>query len=111
MNKYLFSTVFFLFLSCVSSSGGIATSNIPLEGKGYKVLGPAETTLSWYSLDMGFLGIPFGTPPVDRAQQILLKKYNGDALINLRYWSDRSIFTILTRHRFHLKADVVKLGK
>ena len=104
-------TALLLFASCVSSTAGIATSNIPLEGKEFRVLGPAEVTLTWNSFDIGFIGIPFGTPPVDRAERILLEKYGGDALINLRYWSDKSIYLFITRHRFHLKADVVKSGK
>jgi len=110
--KRLITIAALLFLaSCVSSSAGIATSNIPLEGKEYKVLGPAEITLSWNSFDIGIIGIPFGTPPVDRAQKMLLEKHGGDALINLRYWTDKSIYLFITHHRFHLKADVVKLGK
>lgn len=95
--------------SCVSATGGIATSNIPLEGRAYRVLGPAETTLSWWAIDTGLVGLPLSDPPIDQAMQTLLEEKQGDALINLRYWTDRSVFLfILIRNRFHLKAEVVK---
>lgn len=103
----------FLFLatflgSCASASAGIATSNIPIGNREFEVLGTEETTVSWWSLDMGLIGLPLERPPVDVAVQKLLQEKAGDALVNLRYSTDRSIFLMMTRHRFHLKADVVK---
>ncbi len=98
-----------LCLSCASASAGITTSTIPLEGKPYRILGDAETTRSWWSFDIGFLGFPLRQPPVDEAVQDLLQEKGGDALVNLRYFTDRSIFLFMTRHRFYLKAEVVKL--
>lgn len=95
---------------CVSASGGIAVSNVPVEGRRFDVVGTAETTVSWWSLDIGVIGLPLSDPPVDVAQGDLLKEKGGDALINLRYWTDRSVFLFFTRHRFHLKADVIKFN-
>jgi hypothetical protein len=99
----------FLILGCASASAGIATSNVPLGNREYEILGTAETSTSWWSFDLGIIGLPLGEPPVDEAVQRLLREKEGDALVNLRYSTDRSIFLFLTRHRFHLKADVVKL--
>ncbi len=94
---------------CVTASGGIAVSNVPLEGRRFDNLGAAETTVSWWAFDIGIISLPLEEPPVDQAMRQLLTEKSGDALVNLRYWNDRSVFLlILTRHRFHLKADVVK---
>ena len=94
---------------CVSASAGLTTSNIPLEGRKYKVLGSAETSVSWFSIDLGIIGFPLSRPPVDEALKELMNSKGGDALINIRYSTDRMILTLVTLHRFHVKADVVKL--
>ena len=94
---------------CISASGGIATSNLPVEGRQFEVIGPAETTVSWWTLDLGIIGLPLSDPPVSEAESRLVNQNEGDALINLRYWTDRSMFLfIINRHRFHLKADVIR---
>lgn len=102
----LFST---LFQSCISSQAGITTSNIPLDGRRYDVLGPEMTTVTWVSIDFGFLGFPLEIPPIDEACNTLMEKKGGDALINIRYSTDRSIILFVSLHRFHIKADVIKL--
>ncbi|MCR9143678.1 MAG: hypothetical protein NXI24_15630 [bacterium] len=96
--------------SCASASGGFSVSNVPMESRRFEVVAPGEeATLSWWSLDLGILGLPLSDPPVARAEQLLLSRTDGDALINLRYWNDRSVFLLfVNRQRFHLKADVVR---
>ncbi|MBW7858258.1 MAG: hypothetical protein H3C43_08200 [Leptonema sp. (in: Bacteria)] len=100
---------FGLLSNCASSSAGITTSNIPIGNQDYEVVGNGEAQSSWWSFDVGIIGFPLGMPPVDEAVNELIENKQGDALINIRYSTDRSIFLFLTRHRFHLKADVVKL--
>ncbi len=96
---------------CVTATAGITTSNIPLEGRKFTVLGPAETTVTWWSLEVaGLVGFPLRKPPVDEALQDLLKQKGGDALVNIRYSTDNIVvFFFFNMHRFHVKADVVKL--
>ncbi len=108
---FLYALLFLFLTGCAGSTAGIAVSNIPLENKKYTVLGPAETMVSWVSFDVGFLGFPLEPPPVDEAVRRLLESKGGDALINLRYATDRSVYLFITYHRFFLKADVVKLEK
>lgn len=94
---------------CITATGGIAVSNMPVEGRKYEVIGPAETTVSWWAVDIGVIGLPLSDPPVNEAQSRLMDENQGDALVNLRYWTDRSMFLfIVSRHRFHLKADVIR---
>jgi len=99
-------------ISCATpaASAGIAVSNIPLENKPLRYLGTAETVVDWWSFDIGCIALPLDPPPVDEAMKNLLREKKGDALVNLRYWTDRSVFLfIIIRQRFYLKADVVKL--
>ncbi len=98
-------------MQCAGASAGITAANMPMEGRKFHVLGTAETTVSWWSFDLGIIGVPLGRPPVDEAERILLEEKGGDALINLRYFTDRTIILLLTRHRFYLKADVVQFDK
>ncbi|MBI3396018.1 MAG: hypothetical protein HY042_09295 [Spirochaetia bacterium] len=111
----IFALVFLAYTApaCVSATAGITTSNIPLEGRKYTVLGSAETSVSWTSFEfIGLIGIPLRRPPVDEAMQELLKSKGGDALINIRYSTDNIIvFFFFNIHRFHIKADVVKIDK
>lgn len=106
--KRLLLLIPFLFLQCASGSAGIATASEPLQAGQYSVLGPAETTVSWWSVDVGFFALPLSEPPIDEARNQLLSEKGGNALVNIRYSTDRSIFLFMTRHRFHLKADVVR---
>ncbi len=105
-------TVFtFITLSqCTTASAGLAVSNIPLENKPYDVLGPAEATKHWIAFDIGIIGVPLNAPPVDEAVKEVLGKYEGgNALVNLRYYTDTTVILFITLHTFHLKADVVKV--
>lgn len=112
--RLFFSLIFFSFWAmvsggCASATAGIAVSNIPLENKEYEVIGPAETTVHWFAFDIAILGAPFSIPPIDKAVRTLLGGQKGDALINIRYSTDRFIFAFITMHRFHIQADVVRI--
>lgn len=106
-----FLTAILLLAGCAGSSAGMVTSNVPVEGRPYTVLGPAETVVSWWSLDVAVVAFPLGEPPISDALNNLLKQKEGDALVNLRYATDRTIILFMTRHRFHLKADVIKFDQ
>ncbi|MCB1169618.1 MAG: hypothetical protein KDK25_04760 [Leptospiraceae bacterium] len=95
---------------CASASAGITTSNIPLTGKNYRVVGSGEASVDWWALDIGILGLPLEEPPVDKAIKQLLDEHGGDALINMRYSTDRYVFLFMTRYKFTLRADVVKVN-
>lgn len=96
--------------ACATANGGFAVSNVPVDNRRYEVIAPGEeVTLSWWSLDLGIIGLPLSDPPVAEAEAELLRRTQGDALVNLRYWNDRSILLMLfNRQRFYLKADVIR---
>ncbi|MBE7440806.1 MAG: hypothetical protein HS115_20350 [Spirochaetales bacterium] len=95
--------------ACASATAGLAASNIPMDGKRYRVIGPVTDTRRWCAFDIGVIALPLRQPPINEVMQDLLKKNEADALINLRYWTDRTIFLFLTCHRFHLSAEAVKI--
>ena len=88
----------------------MAISNVPLSGRPYEVVGQAQTTLQWWSVDLGIYSGPFEPPPVDAAMKKLLAKHNGEALLNIRFSVDQFLFPILALHRLHMKADVIRFG-
>lgn len=107
-----YSVLFLIFLvfstNCASSSAGIATSNVPIINRKYKVLGPAQKQTSWFTFDIAIIGIQLGKPPIDKLTESIIQENNADALINIKYWQDRSIFLFLTRNRLGISADAIK---
>ncbi|TGK10593.1 hypothetical protein EHQ81_11485 [Leptospira selangorensis] len=95
-------------ISCATSSAGLATSTVPVADKKYKVISPVEGTKYWYTFDIAIIGIPLGEPPIDRLLEELTKEKEADALINVRYWTDKSIFVFLTVNRLHISAEAIK---
>ncbi|MEI1279522.1 DUF6567 family protein [Leptospira venezuelensis] len=103
------SILFAIFIiSCATSSAGLATSTVPVADKKYKVISPVEGTKYWYTFDIAIIGIPLGEPPIDRLLEELKKEKEADALINVRYWTDKSIFIFLTVNRLHISAEAIK---
>jgi hypothetical protein len=97
-----------LLLNCASSSAGISTSNIPIANKKYKVIGPVEAKHSWFTLDVALLAVSFSNPPINEMMDEMIKSKEADALINIRYWQDRTILLFLTRNRLGINAEAVK---
>ncbi|EOQ95498.1 hypothetical protein LEP1GSC195_3753 [Leptospira wolbachii serovar Codice str. CDC] len=111
--KHFFATIsiFLLFLGlvhCASSSVGIATSNKPIPNTPYETVKTVEKTFTWYALDLIIFGIPFSEPPITDLYEKVMEEDAGDALVNIRYWNDKSIFGPLTRYRFTIKGDLVR---
>ncbi|TGN13126.1 LIC20211 family lipoprotein [Leptospira ilyithenensis] len=103
----LFASYLF-FTNCASSTIGIAASNRPLPNIPYETVKSVEKNFSWFSFDIGIFGIPTTTPPADHVIQSLMEGEDADAVVNIRYWNDKSVFGPVTRHRFGIKGDLVK---
>ncbi|EKJ87276.1 hypothetical protein LEP1GSC017_1306 [Leptospira meyeri serovar Hardjo str. Went 5] len=59
-------------------------------------------------MDFIIFGLPFTEPPVTDLYEKVMEEDSGDALVNIRYWNDKSIFGPLTRYRFTIKGDLVR---
>ncbi|MCG6140447.1 hypothetical protein EHQ23_03480 [Leptospira bourretii] len=98
----------FIINNCASSSVGLATSNKPIPNTPYETVKTVEKTFTWYALDFIIFGLPFTEPPVTDLYEKVMEEDSGDALVNIRYWNDKSIFGPLTRYRFTIKGDLVR---
>ncbi|MBP7280154.1 MAG: hypothetical protein KBA66_01160 [Leptospiraceae bacterium] len=100
-----------LLIGCASSSAGISTSNVPIVNKKYTVIGPVEAKKGWLTLDMAIFAIPFDKPPINEMTDEMIKSKEADALINIRYWQDRSIYLIFTWNRLGINAEAIKFSE
>ncbi|HNK56770.1 MAG TPA: hypothetical protein PLL86_11165, partial [Leptospiraceae bacterium] len=110
MSKHIYLILIAFLLNCASSSAGISTSNIPIVNKKYKVISPVEGRKSWVTIDIAILAVSFSTPPINELVQEMINSKEADALINIRYWQDRSIFLFLTWNRLGINAEAVKFA-
>ncbi|WP_078128657.1 LIC20211 family lipoprotein [Leptospira alexanderi] len=111
MKTFQILSLFFVSLilfHCATSSAGIATSNIPVADHKYKVIGPVEGHKIWSTFDIAIVGIPLSEPPIDNLVTTMLAEKEADALINIRYWTDKYIFLFITVNRLHINAEAIK---
>jgi hypothetical protein len=111
IKKYIFLIILILSINCASSNAGLVTSNIPIVNKKYKVIAPVEKTKIWNVFDIGIIATTFSTPPINEMINEMLKEKEADALINIRYWQDRSIIFCITRHRLNITAEAIQFEK
>ncbi|EPG49955.1 LIC20211 family lipoprotein [Leptospira kirschneri] len=109
----IFQILFIFFVSlisfhCTTSSAGIATSNIPIADRKYKVIGPVEGHKTWNTFDIAIVGLPLSEPPIDKLVTSMLTEKEADALINIRYWTDKYILLFITVNRLHINAEAIK---
>lgn len=110
-NKLILSFVALLsclFLNCATSTAGMVTSNTPIGDKKYTIVGPIKEEVSWYSFDIGFIGFPFENPPIENLTSTILANNNADALVNIRYWNEKSVIFFITKNSFGISAEAVK---
>jgi hypothetical protein len=110
MIKLFYVLLCALLFNCASSTAGISTSNIPIATKKYKVIGPVESKNSWFTFDIAIMAVAFSKPPINEMMDDMIRSKEADALINIRYWQDRSIFLFLTYNRLGINAEAVKFS-
>ncbi len=101
-------TILSTLVNCASSSAGIATSNIPIVNRKYKVVAPVQDSISWATFDIAIIGIPFRKPPIDKLVERSISQKDADALINIKYWQDRIILFFITWNRLGISAEAIK---
>ncbi len=62
----------------------------------------------WSTFDIAIVGIPLSEPPIDNLVTTMLAEKKADALINIRYWTDKYIFLFITVNRLHINAEAIK---
>ncbi|MCZ8238775.1 MAG: hypothetical protein O9346_04355 [Leptospiraceae bacterium] len=108
LKKAAVAIVFLIFVSCATSTAGLVTSNTAIGDRKFTIVGPVKDKISWYTLDIGFIGLPLEEPPIEEFTQNLITQNNADALINIRYWNEKSVFLFVTKNTFGLNAEAIK---
>ncbi|WCL48686.1 LIC20211 family lipoprotein [Leptospira sp. GIMC2001] len=104
-----FSLVCVILLNnCATSSAGLATSNIPFGDRKYTIIAPVTDEVSWYGLDIGIMGSSFNKPPIEPLIEKMIHSAEADALVNIRYFNEKSIYLFFVVHRFGISADAIK---
>lgn len=106
----LFMLLIVTFVGCAVVPVGLIDSSTPLDNtngkhRPYKVLGKADGSHGAFSL-FGF--IPFGKADFELAMNDAVRKLNGDALINVRYWNRGSYYFVGTYSSVEVEGDVIK---
>lgn len=105
--RWIFSVSFlFVLAGCAHTPGGIAPSNIPIEGRKYRVVGSARATDSVVRL--------FGVIPVSGSNSIrgamhdCIRSRKGDAMIEITSESYSQFWILFTRNTIVVQGDVIK---
>lgn len=108
VNVFATTCAVLFFTNCASSSVGVSPSNRPLPNQTYETIKSVEKVYSWYAFDIIVYGASIGTPPMTDIYSDLMQGEEADAIVNLRYYNDKSVFGFITRYRFGIKGDLVR---
>lgn len=72
------------------------------------MIGPVEGHKTWNTFDIAIVGVPLSEPPIDKVVTTMLTEKEADALINIRYWTDKYILLFITINRLHINAEAIK---
>lgn len=102
-----------LLVGCSVTPLGLIDSSTPLQGlngqnRTYQVLGQADGSQGNFAL---FGIIPFGSADFQAAMADAVRKLNGDALINVRYWYRHSNYGIGTYSSIEVQGDVIRFSR
>lgn len=95
-----------LLSGCVNSPGGIAPSNIPLDGREYRAVGDVATSSSSIWL-FGFL--PVSSPnSIRAAMDSAIRQRSADALINITVERYTQFWILFTRHVTSVRGTAIQ---
>jgi len=83
-------------LGCINAPGGVAPSNVPLEGRSYQIVGRTEGTDSSFWL-LGLIPVT-GSNTTDKALRDAIEKKKADALINITVDAYAQWWIVVTRY-------------
>ena len=91
---------------CAHTPGGIAPSNVPIDGRKYKVLGRARSTDSVVRL---FAIIPLtGSNSIASCMDDCIRSKQGDAMINITSEGYSQFWILFTKKIISVEGDVIK---
>jgi hypothetical protein len=94
---------------CATTPGGIAPSNVPLEGKTYTELGH---TAGKDSLVRLFCILPVsGSNSIRQAMERAIRNKNGDALINITVEAYSSYWILFSKHVTRVEGTAIRFTK
>ena len=95
-----------LLSGCINSPGGIAPSNIPLEGRDYRPVGEVATSSSCIRL-FGFL--PVSSPnSIRAATDAAMRQRSADALIYITVERYTQYWILFTRHVTSVRGTAIQ---
>ena len=110
----LFRLVFCIFClfaitGCAHIPGGVAPSNIPIDGREYYVIGHAKATDSVVRL-LGIIPLS-GSNSLSSAVQECIVSRGGDAMIGITAESYSQFWILFTRDIIMVEGDVIRFKK
>ncbi|TGL62268.1 hypothetical protein EHQ58_03445 [Leptospira ognonensis] len=112
MQKY-FLIIFLFALSmavtnCASSTVGVAASNKPILNTTYETIKSVDKLFTWYSVDLILISVSTETPPTEKIYDVMMEGETADAIINIRYYNEKSVFGPIIRHHFGIRGDLIR---
>lgn len=110
--SFILFSALLLLAGCATIPQGTAPASSPLVGEDgkareYQVVGRAEGSAGHFTL-FGF--IPFGRSDIDAAIQDAIASYQGDNLINVRYYVNSAFYLVGSSTSITVQGDVIKYG-
>jgi hypothetical protein len=91
---------------CVRSPGGVAPSNIPLEGRSYRTLGETSSTDSSIWI-LGILPVT-GSNTIRASLDAAMRKKSADALIDITVESYWQFWLLFIRHVTYVRGTAIQ---
>lgn len=95
-----------LLSACIYRPGGIAPSNIPLEGRSYHLVGETSSTDSAIRL-LGILPVS-GSNSIRQALDAAMRKRSADALIDITVEGYTQFWILFSRHITAVRATAIQ---
>ncbi len=91
---------------CINSPGGIAPSNIPLDGRSYRPVGQVASSDSSVRL-FGILPVS-GSNTIRQALDAAMRQRSADALIDITVESYTQYWILFTRHVTSVRGTAIQ---
>jgi hypothetical protein len=97
-----------LLSGCINSPGGIAPSNVPMDGRTYSVLGETSATDSSIWI-LGFIPVT-GSNKIRDALSDAMRKKDADAMINITVESYAQYWILFVRYVTRVDGTAVRFN-